>query len=249
MPIRKSDDFTVYPLSEYAVTVVFDQEIQRDTWQKINRFNALLHNNLFDGFRTTVPAYTTLSVFFDPVQVIRSSRLSGINGFERVSNYLKGLTDISTEIIIPQTETIIVPLCYGGDFGPDLEEVARLHGMTAEDVVEMHSTATYHVHLIGFAPGFAYLGGMPEALTTPRKPTPRNAVPAGSVGIAGKQTGIYSLETPGGWQIIGRTPLRLFDLNREKPIRLKTGDRVVFKSMEHDRFESYNDSPDADTFH
>lgn len=232
--------FTLYSLSEYAVSITFGEEINIHTLQQISRFNALLHRKPFDGFRTAVPAYTTLSVFFDPIKVIQSSHLSGINCYERVTGYLKKLNNESKATAIPEPQTVTIPICYGGKFGPDLDEVAQLHGITAADVINAHSGATYHVYLIGFTPGFGYLGGMPEALATPRKPTPRNSVPAGSVGIAGKQTGIYPLETPGGWQLIGRTPIRLFNPDSKYPALLKVGDKVVFKAIEHDEFESYN---------
>ncbi|WP_257667611.1 5-oxoprolinase subunit PxpB [Parapedobacter tibetensis] len=243
------NDFTIYPLSEYAVTLEFSHEINADILQLISKFNTLLHRKPFDGFCTTVPAYATLSVFFDPLEVIQSPHLRGINCFERISSYLSRLEDEEKNQIITENGTMTIPICYGGKFGPDLDEVARLHGMTANEVIHLHSTAIYHVYLIGFTPGFAYLGGMPGQLATPRKSFPRSVVPAGSVGIAGKQTGIYSLDTPGGWQIIGRTPLHLFNPNRAQPALLKAGDKVVFKAMEYDRFEHYNGSKDADTYH
>src|SRR5690606_13568554 len=119
--------------------------------------------------------------------------------------------------------------------------------ITAATVIELHGAAIYQVHLIGFTPGFAYLGGMPQQLAVPRKASPRNKVTAGSVGIAGEQTGIYPLDTPGGWQIIGRTPLRLFDTNREQPALLKAGDRVVFQAIDHELFERFSSDADADS--
>ena len=246
---KTAQGFTLYSLSEYAVSITFGEEISIHTLAQISKFNASLHLKPFDGFRTAVPAYTTLSVFFDPITVIQSPRLSGINCYERVASYLKKLNNESKAITIPEPQTITIPVCYGGKFGPDLDEVAQLHGTTAAAVINAHSGATYHVHLIGFTPGFAYLGGMSEALATPRKPTPRSSVPAGSIGIAGKQTGIYPLETPGGWQLIGRTPICLFDPNSKHPARLKAGDKVVFKAIAHHEFESYNDHKNADTNH
>ncbi|SFC62529.1 inhibitor of KinA [Parapedobacter composti] len=226
---QTNDGFTIYSLSEFAVAIEFAPDISTDTLERITRFNALLCHSPFDGFRTTVPAYTTLSIFFDPVVVIQSPRLHGINCFERVAGFLKGLNRGGSTPALSTASPIAIPVCYGGVSGPDLNEVARSIGMTPDEVIQLHSTAVYHVYMVGFTPGFAYLGGMPGELSSPRKSTPRGTVPAGSIGIAGKQTGIYSLESPGGWQIIGRTPLRLFDANNAQPTLLKAGDRVVFK--------------------
>ena len=121
-----------------------------------------------------------------------------------------------------------IPIRYGEEFGPDLEGVAKLHGISPEEVVELHSSATYTVYFLGFVPGFAYLGGLPERIATPRLQTPRKHVPRGSLGIAGNQTGVYPCSTPGGWQIIGRTPLEMFRPDRENMSLLSIGDRVRF---------------------
>jgi inhibitor of KinA len=135
-----------------------------------------------------------------------------------------------------------IPVCYGGQFGPDLEEVARRAGLPAAEVIQLHAQAEYVVAMIGFAPGFPYLAGMNEQLAAPRKTQPRAQVPAGSVGIAGRQTGIYSLPTPGGWQLIGRTPRRLFHPMWENPSLLRAGDQVLFvpiSSAEFDQLSEY----------
>ncbi|MFB2120083.1 5-oxoprolinase subunit PxpB [Parapedobacter sp. 2B3] len=245
--VKNVDAFVVYSLSEYAVTVQFDDRINADMLERIRSFNALLHRHPFDGFRTTVPAYTTLSVYFDPLDVMQASRLTGINCFERVSNFLHGLQAEWSIALAPAPDPTPIPLCYGGAFGPDLDDVARQLGIAAATVIELHSAAIYRVHLIGFTPGFAYLGGMPKQLAVPRKASPRNKVTAGSVGIAAEQTGIYPLDTPGGWQIIGRTPLRLFDTSREQPALLKAGDRVVFQAIDHELFERFSSDADADS--
>lgn len=131
---------------------------------------------------------------------------------------------------------VVVPVCFGGDFGPDLEAVARAAGMSPEEAVRMFCAATYTVHMIGFLPGFPYLGGLPEPLAAPRLAQPRPAVPAGSVGVAGRQAGIYPLDSPGGWRLLGRTPLVLFDAGREPPSLLKAGDRVRFEPVPEARF-------------
>ena len=230
--------FTIYSLCEYAVTLEFDRSIDTQTLDQITRFNTLLNQRPFDGFEATVPAYATLSVFFDPLQVMQSSRLRGSNCFQRVSDYLKTVQQESHKVDTAPENTVTIPVCYGGEFGPDLDEVAHRNKLTPADVIRQHSTALYRVYLIGFTPGFPYLGGLPSQLATPRKQTPRASVPRGSVGIAGEQTGIYSQDTPGGWQIIGRTPLSLFDVKNNPPARLKAGDRIIFQPISPDQFDS-----------
>jgi inhibitor of KinA len=229
--------FKIYWLSESAVTIEFGNEISEDTLFRIGNFNRLLNKNPFPGFRTSVPAYTTLSIFFDPLIVIRSGELVGIDCYGKVSFFLEKLANNEVSVLTSKTDVISIPVCYGNEFGPDLQEVADLHKLTQQQVIDIHIKATYKVYMIGFVPGFAYMGGMDELIATPRKPTPRKAVPAGSVGIAGAQTGIYPLETPGGWQIIGRTLLKMFDAGREQPALLKAGDNVVFKAIDKQEFE------------
>ncbi len=129
-----------------------------------------------------------------------------------------------------------IPVCYGSEYGPDLEDVAALHELTSAEVIRRHSAPPYRVQFLGFLPGFAYLSGLPPGLETPRRDTPRLSVPAGAVGIGGAQTGVYPLESPGGWQIIGRTPLILFDLNREPPALLRAGDRVRFVPISEETY-------------
>lgn len=244
--VQTTGTFVVYSLSEYAVTVQFDDRINTDTLERISSFDALLQRRPFEGFRISVPAYTTLSIYYDPLTVMQAGQLTGINCFERVSDFLRRLRAEWSATAMPVSAPIAIPVCYGGPFGPDLDDLARRLGISAAEIVQLHSAATYQVYLIGFTPGFAYLGGMPEQLAAPRKATPRSNVPTGSVGIAGAQTGIYPLDTPGGWQIIGRTPLRLFDTHRERPALLKVGDRVVFQAMDHAQFEQLLTCSNAD---
>jgi len=233
--------FTAYYLSEYALTLEFGHAISEDLLQKITSFNALINRQPFTGFQASVPAYGTLSVFYDPIQVINADNLPGIDCFDKVSAYLYQLNNQPEHVISAPGTTITIPTCYGGIYGEDLEEVAALHHLSTNEVINLHSSAIYKVYMIGFVPGFAYLGGMSAQLATPRKPTPRKVIPAGSVGIAGQQTGIYPLTTPGGWQLIGRTPLNLFDATRTQPALLKAGDQVVFKPIDHHQFEQYCD--------
>lgn len=224
------EEFKIYALSEQAVTLVFGDEINETTASKISNFNRLLKSKPFAGFRGSVPAYTTLSIFYDLLLVIKGD-LPGQNGFEKVSRYLTSLVSKNHTAAPDIPDLITLPVFYGSAFGPDLEEVSSMTNLSAEEIIHLHCAATYKVYMIGFVPGFAYLGGMDERLASPRKLKPRASVPAGSVGIAGKQTGIYPFETPGGWQIIGQTSFKMFDANRSQPSLLKAGDEVKFQSV------------------
>jgi inhibitor of KinA len=229
-------DFQIYALSEQAVTLEFGDVISSGTLKQISSFNKALNGQPFPGFKTAVPAYTTLTVYFDPLEVMGSAMMKGLSCFEKVSGYLSALGISPQNGTASALGTVIIPVCYGGAFGPDLAELAGLHNLSPQEVISLHTAPVYEVYMIGFVPGFAYLGGLPQQLATPRKLKPRAKIPAGSVGIAGAQTGIYPLETPGGWQIIGRTPLQMFNTGRQRPSLLKAGDRVAFKPVEQEEF-------------
>jgi len=153
---------------------------------------------------------------------------------------LKGIE--KTENETHAAKVVRIPVVYGGEYGPDLESLAKLHDMTPEQVIEIHSGKDYLIYMLGFTPGFPYLGGMDPKIATPRLKTPRTKIPAGSVGIAGEQTGFYPLDSPGGWQLIGRTPLALFDPEREAPFLLSAGEYVRFCPIPEDRFEEIRKS-------
>ncbi|WP_342647991.1 5-oxoprolinase subunit PxpB [Mucilaginibacter sp. CSA2-8R] len=228
----------LYSLSEKAITINFGDSISADLLTQITAVNQLVQEQPFPGMITTVPAYSTLTVYFDPLQVYKST-LDGWRCLDKVGNYILSLSLTDRQSTLNTIAPIIIPTCYGGSYGPDLEAVAAMHHLSSEAVISIHSAAAYIVYMIGFVPGFAYLGGMDKILASPRKATPRAAVPAGSVGIAGEQTGVYPLDTPGGWQIIGRTPLSMFDTDRTQPSLLKAGDRVQFKPITTSQFKQY----------
>jgi inhibitor of KinA len=239
MELTTANDFTIYPINECAVTIEFGNAIDESLMARISKFNQALCKKPFPGMYDTVPAYTTLTVFFDPVQVIRQNNLNGKSCFEKVSGYLETLKDDTDSKLVSEGEIISIPVCYGGEFGPDLPYVAKYHQITIDEVVRLHTDAIYKVYMIGFIPGFAYMGGLNDLLETPRKDKPQK-VPAGAVGIAGKQTSIYPLETPGGWQVIGQTPVKLFDANRQPPALLKAGDRIKFEPVSLKEFKNYH---------
>lgn len=168
-----------------------------------------------------MPGYATVTVYYQPWRVPYQSLCEELERLNR-----------QRETAAPDPpRTVEIPVCYGGAFGPDLEAVAEAHGLSPAAVIRRHGRPLYRVYFLGFLPGFAYLGGLPASLATPRRATPRIAVPAGSVGIAGAQTGVYPIESPGGWQIIGQTPSCLFDPARRPPALLRAGDRVKFTAV------------------
>lgn len=170
------------------------------------------------GIRNLNPAYASVLVSFNPLETDAAELAARIGEAAAAAD----------EESLSEPRLIEVPVEYGGDAGPDLEEVAKFHGIPPTEVVALHSSADYLVYFLGFSPGFPYLGGMPEAIATPRLARPRRQVPAGSVAIGGSQTGIYPVASPGGWRIIGRTPLELFNPNRNPPVLLGIGDRLRF---------------------
>ncbi|RZK62109.1 MAG: 5-oxoprolinase subunit PxpB, partial [Hymenobacter sp.] len=200
----------LFPLGDAAVVVQFGERIDLASHLAIQALNAHLAQQPFAGLRECVPAFTTLTVYYDPWLVSAQGRYPP---YDRVCDLLRQRLRHPAAPAAAATAAALVeiPVCYGGTLGPDLAEVARHTGLAPAEVIARHAAPTYLVHLLGFAPGFPYLGGLDARLATPRRAEPRLLVPAGAVGIAGTQTGIYSLPTPGGWQLIGRTPLRLFD--------------------------------------
>ena len=220
--------FNAYPLGDSAIELLFGDRIDPAVHTKIRSFARLLEANAFTGLLEWVPAYTTLTIFYDPWLVSEGGAFAP---YSRVLEHLQTLDAVSSSVEPLVARQLDIPVCYGEDYGPDLETVARHTGLTPDEVIRLHTAPEYLVYMIGFAPGFPYLGGLDERLKTPRKETPRLKIPIGSVGIAGAQTGIYPLETPGGWQLIGRTPLQLFRLYAKPPSLLQAGDRIRFVSI------------------
>src|SRR5437879_5421041 len=194
--------------------------IDLETHQRVLKLLRLLEHEPILGVRNLHPAYCSMLVVFDPIRQDHEN-------LERIlTGYLRRLDTVS----LPDPRVIEIPVRYGGEHGPDLNEVAALHRMSPERVVELHSSASYVVYFLGFVPGFAYLGGLPPEIATPRLEVPRKRVPAGSVAIGGSQAGIYPFATPGGWRLIGKTALRIFDGDRPDMSILSMGDIVRFNT-------------------
>lgn len=209
-------------LGDQAVVVTFGEKIDLDIYENVQNLRALLKKNPFDGMIECVPSFSSLTVYYDVYKLWRKNERK-VAPYDFVCEYMKKILCHNQNEAQKQYECISIPVCYGGEYGPDLEEVAAYHELHASDVIRLHSEVTYFVYMLGFTPGFPYLGGMPKELETPRKQTPRLQIVPGSVGIGGSQTGIYPLETPGGWNIIGRTPVSLFQPTKEPPTYVQSG--------------------------
>jgi len=209
----------IRPVGETAFTIEFGDRVDADLNRRVHALDALLEDAPLAGIVERVPTYRSLLIVFDPL----TTNVAALQ-----TELLRLATGDLAQSPIAPGRLIKIPVRYGGSDGPDLDDVAAHCGLTPADVIAQHAAATYQVAMLGFAPGFTYLLGLPPALATPRLATPRLRVPPGSIGIAGSQTGIYALSTPGGWRIIGHTPLLLFDPDRDKPFLVEAGDRVQF---------------------
>lgn len=217
----------IIPASDSTLMIVFGSEISPVLHARVMAWFHALQDRHDVRIRNIHPGYASLLVDFDPL------RLS----HEELAARIRELTDEGQRHERQSANTVTIPVCYDGEFGPDLADVAAHNGISTEDVVRLHSSASYLVYFLGFSPGFAYLGGLPEALHTPRLATPRKHVVAGSVGIAGGQTGVYPIDSPGGWRLIGRTPVPMFDPLASSPTRLQPGDAVRFEAIDRATFE------------
>jgi len=212
----------ILPAGEAAFTVEFGDRLDESLNRQVHALDAALSGSPIQGLGETVPTYRSLLVMYDPLVSDETSVRAALN------LALAGLEAGA----LPEGRLVEIPVHYGGESGPDLEDVAAHCGLTPSEVVRLHTEPTYRVAMLGFAPGYAYLFGLPPRLATPRLATPRLRVEPGSVGIAGAQTGLYAIATPGGWRIVGRTPMPLFDPNRDEPFALWAGDRVRFVAMD-----------------
>ena len=206
----------------------FGNEISKEINAQIRAFNILLKESGIAGIVETIPTYRSLLIQYDP----------GIISYKSLEGKLKKLLARLDSVEIPPSEVLEVPVLYGGEeMGPDLKFVAENAKMSEEEVIKLHSEPEYLIYMLGFTPGFTYLGGLNDAIETPRLKTPRVKIPAGSVGIAGKQTGVYPIDSPGGWQLIGRTPLKMYDAGREKPILPEAGQYIKFVPIDRAEFD------------
>ncbi|WP_397540111.1 5-oxoprolinase subunit PxpB [Rummeliibacillus pycnus] len=236
--LNLKENVQIRPLGDSALVIQVGEGINEAIQKKVQNILNLLEIHPFQGFIEAVPAYNSVTVYYNPIDVYFSNLEKGVEiPYENVKTKILSLMNQSHIIEMPKERVVKIPVVYGGEMGPDLEFVASYNGLTPSEVIKIHSSAEYLVYMIGFAPGFPFMGGMNKQIATPRKETPRLAIAPGSVGIAGNQTGIYPLETPGGWQIIGRTPSQLFLPDQSPPTLLQPGDRIQFVPISMERYK------------
>src|SRR5215203_729595 len=230
--------YNIFALGDSALTLDFGNTIDSN----VNNYLLQLFNHFkrkkIAGLVDIVPAYSSLSFHYN-VFTVRQSNSTNLAAFEIIKQTIeKELEHDLVQEIRPQRK-MSIPVCYSGGFAPDIEFIALEKNISIEKIVQVHTEQLYTVYMIGFLPGFPYMGEVNDSITVPRRNEPRAKLAAGSVGIAGKQTGIYPLESPGGWQIIGRTPLKIFDKEKNDPVLLQPGDEVQFYSISEYEFKNY----------
>lgn len=218
----------IIPSGDSAILVRFENTISEKINKKVHDLHSMLEADKIVGVIEMVPAYSDLLILYDPIQI----------AFDKLSKTISEELEKPNKENFSEQRIIKIPVCYDEEFGSDLAEVSEHTGLSKDEIIRIHSTSKYLVYMLGFTPGFSYLGGMDERIACPRKKIPRQNIPAGSVGIADKQTGIYPIESPGGWQLIGRTPLNLFDPEREEVFLCQAGDQLQFIPIDRIEFES-----------
>lgn len=219
-------EFKITIAGDSALNIEFGQSIEPETSATIRFAAQVLADDPIKGTRELIPTFCSLMVGYDPLVI----------GFEdlvaRLQVRLRQIGPANLGI----HKVTVIPTCYGGEYGPDIQTVADYAGVGIDEVIEIHTSSDYLIDMLGFLPGFAYLGGLDQRICCPRLATPRTLIPAGSVGIGGEQTGVYPLSSPGGWQIIGRTPIRPYDPKREKPILYAAGEYLRFRPIDNDEY-------------
>ena len=223
-------NYKITQTSDRTLLIHFDENNSSDIQEAIFQLSHYLLNNSFEGILNIHPGYMSILVTVDIEQI----------SMQTMNNHLLQVIKNAQEIKLPGSVVVDIPVLYGGQYGIDLNRVAELNNLSDTEVIELHSSGDYHVSFIGFTPGFPYISGMVEKLATPRLENPRKRVPAGSIGIGGSQTGIYPSSTPGGWNLIGQTPLHIFDIQNPEKALLKIGDRISFNPISETEFKRWH---------
>lgn len=224
---------------DMSIVVEFENEISEKVNSKVRSMCLAIEKSMLTGIEEVIPTYRSLLVNYNPLEIRGDSLIEKLKDIE---NRLE-------EIKIPKPKVVEIPTLYGDDFGPDLKFVANYNNLSIEEVIKIHSRGKYLIYMLGFTPGFPYLGGMSEKIATPRLENPRTRIPAGSVGIAGSQTGIYPVESPGGWRLIGKTPLKLFNPDHQPPFLLQAGDYLKFTAIDEEEFYRIKDQVEKNQYH
>ncbi len=225
-------------VGDRGILVEFSPEISYEVNEKVRGLDYALQEEGLPGIEEIIPTYRSLLILFDPCSVKR----------EEIMSEIESTAESMQSIKFPDPRIVEIPVKYGGEFGPDLEFVASYNNLNKSEVIDIHTGGEYRVYMLGFTPGFPYLGGMSEEIATPRLDSPREKIAGGSVGIAGDQTGIYPISSPGGWRLIGRTPLDLFSPEREEPFLLQVGDILHFNSISEGKFNEIRSRVKSENF-
>lgn len=231
-------DLKYIPSGDSAFIIKAGDVISEEVNLTVRKLLKRIEEENIPGVIDFIPSYNELMVCYDPAKI----------SYRRLLETLRACAADPGAMHLPPPEVVHVPVLYGGEAGPDLHHVAEHNGLAAQDVIRIHCSADCLVYMLGFTPGFCYLGGMDRRIATPRQETPRLRIPAGSVGIAGEQTGIYPLESPGGWQLIGRTPLRLFNPASRPEFLFSAGDYIRFYPVDKDEYERIAAAVAEDTY-
>lgn len=236
---QNTQAYTIYPLGDSAATIDLGNTIHEQLNNKVLAIQHFINTYRFEGLKDSIAAYSSLTLWYNPLVVKKAYSVTG-SIFEWVKNKLEEAYLNSLPVSENDSDIIEIPVCYHETFGNDIAHVMKQKNITHEQLIQLHTSRVYRVYMIGFLPGFPYMAEVGEQLIMPRKQQPVS-VAEGSVGITGRQTGIYPFESPGGWQIIGRTPLNLFDAGKElRPSLFKAGDRVRFVSIDKESFDNNN---------
>ena len=239
--LKAVSDPTFQPMGDRCVIIEFESRVDPEINARVRSVAEYLLTHPIEGVVDVVPAFTTVAVHYRPEAL--ANDLPNESPYRRLCRSIESA--LAKGILRSHTgaRVVEVPVCYGGELGPDLDEVAIQRNLTPQQVIELHAASKHQVYMLGFAPGFPYLGGLDPRLEMPRRATPRTKVPAGSVAIAREQSAIYSIETPGGWSILGRTPLRLFTPETDPPCLLQPGDNVHFVPVTVEEFKDMQENP------
>ena len=232
------DEIKILTEGDSSVLIEFGKEISPQINGKITGLVRMIKSQKIEGVTDLIPAFCSLLINYDP-RVIR---------FDVLKKRLEGMLKLEVESTRSAIRIFEIPVCYGGSYGPDLDSIAKHAGLTAEEVIEIHASRDYLIYMLGFLPGFSYLGGLDERIHTPRLANPRIRIPAGSVGIGGSQTGIYPLDSPGGWQLLGMTPVKTYDPARKEPILFEAGDYIRFVPVSQEEYLKIKEQVDAGTY-
>jgi KipI family sensor histidine kinase inhibitor len=227
-------DIRILTEGDCSLLVEFGKQISPDINRKISATVQLMKEQHIEGVVDVIPAFCSLLINYDP-RVI---------SFEEIRERIQGIIKVDVKAGERKKKIYEIPVCYGGEYGPDIENIAKHAGLTVEEVIKLHSSRDYLIYMLGFLPGFCYLGGLDERIHTPRLANPRIKINAGSVGIGGSQTGIYPLDSPGGWQLMGMTPVKTYDPEREKPILVEAGDYIRFVPIDEAEYKRLKDLVD-----